>query len=282
MHSVATSVKRQRQTPKSRAEGARGGRPIGSKVEIRDAEAYYEFLKSLGPGSHERWGDLELAAAKIRAVHTPDLLSTLCHRSTLWRHVKHLEDGKPAKITCVLLAQMQRAAEREGPATLRVFHRATMSEIAQERMRRYFQWLESFLPYWSLSMAYQMAERAVFARYNYPGRVIWTFREWMRNEGIRPSVQKIAIWRILAPLTGHQDSAGIELTWREFIDHDDDDPAREDDSALIRFLEAGVAWQKEYLLRRGHEIDRAHRSTVIPAPNGSESPSTERSLSAMS
>lgn len=264
MHNGA-AVKRRRRVPKSRARenGARGGRPPGAKQQILDAGAYFRFLAALGPGGSEEYGDLKAAAAKIRAAASPNSVSSLCHRLTLWRHVKALKEGETVRITQVLLAQMQRAAEREGPATLSAFHRATLSEIMQERMRMYFKWLESFRPYWDRSLAYRGVKSALFERYNERGQVIWKFRDWMRKEGIRPSLQEIVIWRILAPLIEHHESGGIELTWCDFVDRNEDEA--EDDSELIKFLEAGVAWQTLYLERRGNDVHRAHRSTVSPS-----------------
>jgi hypothetical protein len=178
--------------------------------------------------------------------------------------VKALEEGKPVQITQVLLAQMQRAAEREGPAALSAFHRATLTESDQERMRKYFKWLKSFRQYWGRSLVYRALKSELFERYNGEGQVIWKFRDWMRNQGIRDNVQEIALWRILAPLMEHRESGGIELTWHDFLEPNADG-AKKDDSMLLEFLQAGIDWQKLYLGRRGNDLHRARRTTVSPS-----------------
>ena len=256
--------------PKSRARenGPRGGRPRGAKDQIIDGDAYITFLKQLGAEGNDKHGDLKTAAAKICAAGRPGFVRSRCHRTTLMRHVKALEAGQPVRVTQVLLSQMERAAEREGPAALSAFHRATRTEIDQERMRKHFKWLNSFRPYWAGSLVYRGVKSELFDRYNRQGQVIWRFRNWMRDEGIRESLQEIAIWRIFAPLIEHFESGGIELTWRDFVDCNAHG-TKEDDSALIAFLEAGVAWQTLYLRRRRNDLHRIRRSTresLNPSP----------------
>jgi hypothetical protein len=248
-----------RNAPKSRTEGARGGRRKGVTHLVLDGSAYERFLEALGPG-----GDLELAAKAIRGAAIPGYVPSTCARTTLWRHLKRLKAGQPVRITQPLLAQMQRAAELAGQRALKNFHRATLPPVVQDRLRMHFRWLDAFSPYVN-GAGYWAVKQELYRRYNQPGSPIWNFRNWMDQRFIRPRRQEIAMWRILVPLVEHQESGGIEPTCQDFLVKDSA-TGEEQDEKLLRFLHLGIEREQLLLEVRGNDLLRAHTSTVVPTP----------------
>jgi hypothetical protein len=268
MHSAGFKAK-QRNVKKSRAEGATGGRPLGPTQILSDPAAYKRFLHALAPamGSPENPA-LESAAAAIRKAQPPGQ-PCRCNRTTLLRHL-HPPKGQPARITLHLLAQMRHAAEATSPEALADLHLATLPVVVQQRMEMHFDWLKTFRPFLG-TPAYWSVKHDLYSRYNYPGKVIWEFRNWMDRHFIRPGRKEIAIWRVLMPLIEHDESGGIEPTWRDFLDGDGD-------QRLVDFLQLGVDREKWLLELRGNDLHRAHASRIIPPDRPdptSETPSEE-------
>jgi hypothetical protein len=160
-----------------------------------------------------------------------------------------------------LLADMQLAAQEAGPNALAYIHLATLPKPVQDTLRMHFTWLESFrVRLWN--SAYTSVEDPLWERYNHPGKPIWEFRNWMNRHFIRPGRQEIALWRVLLPLLEHNESGGIEPTWRDWLDVDAD--GKENDARLIEFLRKRCDSEQEVLQVRGNDLHRARVSQVSP------------------